>query len=306
MRRPEAIADVGIAPADVDVLLHEVLVDPPGLDNVLGDIVEDGEVGLWGEDDGHVGEIERTVLEGREHRHLDVGGTEPSVGQPRPEHRVHLRHVCAPKDEGIRVLEVVVTAHGLVHAEGAHESAHSRGHAVPCIGLDVVGAETGLHQLESGIAFPDRPLAGAEHADGGRPLLAQHLLEPVGHDVEGLVPGDRREAALLVILAILLAQERHRQAVVAVHDLGEKVALHAVEAAIDRRLDVAVRRDYPSPLGRDHDAAASAAEAAGRLGPGEPGPPGPHDETGGLGGNVHPGNRGCRGNGIGLYELAPR
>jgi hypothetical protein len=83
---------------------------------------------------------------------------------------VHLGHVRAPQHEGVGLLDVVVAAHRLVDAEGAHEAGHRRGHAVAGVGVEVVGAEAGLHQLGGGIAFPDRPLAGAEHGDGARPL----------------------------------------------------------------------------------------------------------------------------------------
>ena len=53
----------------------------------------------------------------------------------------------------------------------------------------------------------------------------------------------------------------------AVHDLGEEIALDAIEAAIDLGLDVAVGGDDAIVLGRDHHAAAGAAEAAGGLVP---------------------------------------
>ena len=135
------------------------------------------------------------------------------------------------------------------------------------IRVDVVGAEAGLVQFEGGVAFPDRPLARAEHADAARTALLQRVLELHRHDVEGFVPRYRRELAVLVVLAVGLAQHRPRQAVVAVHDLGQEIALHAVEAAIDLGLDVAMRGDDAVFLGRHHDAAAGAAEPTGRLVP---------------------------------------
>jgi hypothetical protein len=113
----------------------------------------------------------------------------------------------APQHEGVGVLDVVVAAHRLVDAEGAHEAGHRAGHAVARVGVEVVGAETGLEELGGGIAFPDGPLAGAEHADAGRAVL-QRLLPLLGHQVEGLVPADRYELAVLVVLAVLLTQQR--------------------------------------------------------------------------------------------------
>ena len=67
--------------------------------------------------------------------------------------------------------------------------------------------------------------------------------------------------------AALHAHERLGQPVGAVHDLREEVALHAVEAAVDLRLHVAVGGDHPPVLDAHHDAAAGAAEAARRLRP---------------------------------------
>ena len=102
-------------------------------------------------------------------------------------------------------------------------------------------------------------------ADG--PPFLQRGLELLGHDVEGFVPADRRELAVLVVFAVVLAQQRLRQAVLAIHDLGEEIALHAVEAAIDLGLGVAMGRHDAAVLRCDHDAAARAAKAAGRLVP---------------------------------------
>jgi len=92
--------------------------------------------------------------------------------------------------------------------------------------------------------------------------------ELVGHDLEGLLPGNRFELALLVELALAVhAQERARQAVLAVHDLGQEVALDAVEAAVHRRERVALDGHDAVVLGGHHDAAAGAAEAADGLVP---------------------------------------
>ena len=125
---------------------------------------------------------------------------------------------------------------GLVDAEGAHEARDGTGHAVAGIGVQVVGAEARLPELAGGIAFKHRPLPGAEHGNaGGAGLLERGL--PLGrHDVEGLVPTDGGELAVLVVDPVLLAQQRGGEAVLPVHDLGQEVALDAVETAVDRRL----------------------------------------------------------------------
>ena len=142
---------------------------------------------------------------------------------------------------------------------------------MPGVRIDVVGAEARFHQLGGGVALPDRPLAGAEHADRARSLGGEGLLPFHRHDVEGLIPGDRLEVAVLVERAVALAEERLGQPVVAVHDLGEEVALHAVEAAVDLGLGVAVCGDDAAVLACHHHRAAGATEAAGRLGPAQAG-----------------------------------
>ena len=158
--------------------------------------------------------------------------------------------------------------------------------------------------FERGIAFPDRPLAGAEHADAGRPALLQRGLELLRHDVEGLVPRHRRELAVLVVLAVRLAQHRLGQTVVAVHDLGEEIALHAVEAAIDLGLDVAVGRDDAVFLGRHHDAAAGAAEPARGLVPFQFADVALGDEIGGARHGRHASRQGRHRGGLEFQNLA--
>ena len=125
-------------------------------------------------------------------------------------------------------------------------------------------------------------------------MLAQRLLGLLFHDVEGLLPAHRLEFTLLVVHAILHAQQRLVEAVDAVHDFRQEVALDAVQAAIDLGLDVAVGGHHAVVAGGDHHAAAGAAEAAGRLVPVQAGhvrfgdqvAGGRHQrQTGGSGGN---------------------
>ena len=102
--------------------------------------------------------------------------------------------------------------------------------------------------------------------------------------------------------AVAHPQQRRGQPVGAVHDLGEEVALDAVEAAIDLGVDVAVGRDHAAVLDRDHDAAAGAAEPAGRLVPGELRLVARHHDVGGLGGQGDARNRGRGGGGLRLDD----
>ena len=173
---PQAVADVVVAQAERDVLGYEVAVHGVVLNDVVGDVIQDREVGLRPEGERQVGELVAAMLESGEHRHLHVRVAEAPVRDPSPQDRVHLRHVRAPQHEGIGMLDVVVAAHRLVDAEGAHEGDRGARHAVARVGIDVVGAKAGLHQLDRGVALPDGRLAGHEHADRGRALLLQRRL----------------------------------------------------------------------------------------------------------------------------------
>src|SRR5690606_38680378 len=116
-----------------------------------------------------------TMLEGRQYVDLAAFPGQATVGDAAPQDGVHLGHVRAPQHDRVGVLDVVVAAHRLVDAEGAHEAGHGRGHAVARVGVEVVGAEPRLHQLGGGVAFPLRPLAGAEHGDRVDAVLLDRL-----------------------------------------------------------------------------------------------------------------------------------
>ena len=267
--RTQAVADVGDTLEEVHVLLHEGFIHRLVLDDVVADVVEDGQVGLRLEDQFVVRQFAGTMTEGRQHVDLDVLGGQATVGDARPEDRVHLGHVRAPQREHVSSLNVVVAAHRLVDTESAHETGYGRSHAVTGIRIQAVGTQTGFPQLGGGIAFPHRPLTGTEHRHAARALVRvfQGCLDLFGHDVEGLVPGNRRELAVLVELTVLHPQHRLGQAVLAVLDLGQEVALDAVQALVDRRIRVTLGGDNTAILGADEHTATGTAVTAGALVP---------------------------------------
>ena len=63
----QAVTDVGLPALEQGVPVDEILVDASGLDDVIGDGVEQIQIGLRLEHHADVGEVERAVLEGREH-----------------------------------------------------------------------------------------------------------------------------------------------------------------------------------------------------------------------------------------------
>jgi hypothetical protein len=216
------------------VLVDEVPVDGVLLDHGAGDEVHDREVGLGLEDHLQVGEVAAAIGVGREVHDLRLGVGELPIGDPRPQDGMALRHVGAPADHGIGDLDVVVAAGGLVDPEGLDEARHGGRHAVARVGVEVVGAHAGLHELRRRVALVDRVLAGAEDGDRRGSILRVILLELLRHHVEGRVPAHGREAALLVVPAVLHAQQRPGEAILPVHDGGVEVALDAVETTIDR------------------------------------------------------------------------
>src|SRR5690606_17368469 len=171
------------------------------------------------------------------------------------------------------------------------------------IGIKVVGTKACFHQLVGGVAFPDGPLAGAEHAYGAWAALLERGLVLLLHDVKGLFPGYRLELALLVVLAVLHPQQRLGQAIAAVHDLRQEVALDAVDAAVDLGLDVAVGSNDLVVAGTDHDATTCAAEAAGRFVPTQIRCVRFGDQVGGAGGDGYAGGAGSNGSSIGFGKL---
>ena len=263
----QSVADVGLAALELDVSIDEVVIDRTALDDVMADVVEDGQIRARLEDHAVVGQFERAVFKGRKYVHFRAGLGQTAVGDPAPQDRMHLGHVRTPQHEHVGVLDVVVAAHRLVDAECAHEARDGRGHAMARIGIDVVAAEPGLVKFCGGIAFPHRPLAGSEHPDRTGPVVLEGRLPLFFHDVEGLFPRDRGELAVLVVLAVLHAQHGLGETIRPVHDLGQEVALDAVQSPIDRRIRIALGCDHPTVLHPDEHRAAHAAKSACSLVP---------------------------------------
>ena len=262
MIRAQAIADIGRGAVEAHMGIDEVPVHLIVGDQIVGDVVEDRQVGLGLKDNAMIGQLEAAMFKGGQYMDLAARPGQTGVGQARPEDGVVLGHVRPPQDEGVGVLEIVVAAHRLVGAEGAHETDHGGGHAMARIRVDVVGAEARLVKFGGGITLVNGPLAGAKHAHPRGDLLrrlALVLLQALldrgfpfdGHEVEGLVPGDGLEITLLVILAMLLAQQRLGQPVLAIHDFGQEVALDAVQTPIDRRVRITLGGDHAAVLGPD-------------------------------------------------------
>ena len=106
------------------MLAEEVLVNRVVLYNVVSDVVEDHQVRLWRKHHPVVRQLKATVLEGGQHGDVNIRIGETTVGDARPEDRVHFRHVGAPQNKRIGMLDIVVAAHRFVHAKGTHKAYH--------------------------------------------------------------------------------------------------------------------------------------------------------------------------------------
>ena len=215
---------------------------------------------------------------------------------------MHLGHVGTPEYEGIGVFQVIVAAHRLIDAEGAHKATYRRGHAVTGIGVDVVRQESSFEQLGSGVTFPDGPLSRTEHADRGGSFLFDCGFELLGHDIEGCIPGDRGEFAFFIIFAIGHPQHRTGQSIFPIHDLGQEVALDAVQPLVDRSIGVALGGYHATLLGPNKDATAGTAKAAGCFVPTNFSVAGFCQQVGCRGGNGNPCCDGRGSNGIAFHE----
>ena len=59
------ITDVGIAKPEIRVLFDEVVINPLGFDDVVGDVIQNREIGLWREYQIHIRQVEAPVSERR-------------------------------------------------------------------------------------------------------------------------------------------------------------------------------------------------------------------------------------------------
>ena len=271
VRGTHAVADVDGAGRKDAVLADEVGVVGLAADDFAGEIVGDGEIGVGLEDDLDVGHARGEIGVRREVHDARFLVRELAVGDAAPEHGVRFGHVVAPEHHRVALFDVAVDVGRFIDAEGLIKAHHGRGHAKACVGVDVVAAETGLHELARHVGFGNRVLARAHDRNALGALLFIDAAELALHLVEGLLPGDGFELAVFVVLAVGAAHQRLREAVLTVEDLGVEVALDAVEAAVDRRIGVALGGDDTPVEGAYLQAAARAAEAADALSPDDAG-----------------------------------
>ena len=118
----QTVTDVRHTFTQINVLAKEILVDRIVLNDVVSDVVEDHQIGLRREDHAVIRQLKAAVLESGEHRDINIGIGQTTVGDARPQDRVHLRHIRAPQDESICMLDIVIAAHRFIHTKGTHKA----------------------------------------------------------------------------------------------------------------------------------------------------------------------------------------
>ncbi|MNL87916.1 hypothetical protein D3C87_2173350 [compost metagenome] len=66
------------------MLANEILIDRTAFNDVVGDVIEDQQVGLRLEYHGNIGQFETAMLEGRQHGDFHVRLAQAPVGDPAP------------------------------------------------------------------------------------------------------------------------------------------------------------------------------------------------------------------------------
>ena len=173
------------------MLFYERLVVGPALQQEVRDAIGDGQVTLRVEGQIVVAVLRRSGATRTDIDERDLLATRAAVDDPRKEHRVHLGGIVAPHDEHIAGIQVLVAAGRFVDAVAADEAGHRGGHAEARVRVDVVVRQPAFHQLLRRIALGDRPLAGPVDGEAFRSVV-----NPLGDDVQRLVPGDGLEHAV--------------------------------------------------------------------------------------------------------------
>ncbi len=179
------------------------------------------------------------------------------------EYRMHLGHIIAPGNEDIGLIDVIIAAHGLVHAETGQKPGHGTGHAQTRIGFQIVGADTAFKQLGGYVAVGNRPLPGPVHGHGVFPVAFDGFLHFAGHQVEGFLKGCFHHLAVF-------ANQRFGDSVLAIQDLDGMITLDAAQPLVDGTIGIALDGHGAVTGNTDQEAAPGAAEPAGRLFPFNP------------------------------------
>ena len=93
----------------------------------------------------------------------DTGGlvSQTAIGNTRPKHRVSFGHIVPPEEEQVCLLNIGIAVCRLVNAESLIEANHRGCHTQTRIGINVIGAETALHELARRVGFGDGVLTRA-------------------------------------------------------------------------------------------------------------------------------------------------
>ena len=78
---PQAITNIGSGLGEVDMLVDKRRVIGLVLNNVIGDVIENRQVGLWRKHHAVIGQIKAAMPEGGEHMHLTARFGQTRIGK---------------------------------------------------------------------------------------------------------------------------------------------------------------------------------------------------------------------------------
>ncbi len=259
MRRGEA-GDEGRELCEaVGVLVDVVAVDQAFANEDVGDAVEERDVGARFDgkvEVGHHRGLGDARVDDDELAWFGAGAAIDAVA----EDGVVVCDVGADQEDDVGVFHVGVGAGWAVGAEGELVAGDGGGHAEGGVAVVVACAEAELDEFAEGVELFREELAGADDAERFVAVTLLDVQNALDHGVEGLVPGDWNEHAVL-------AEQRLFGAAGSGEDVVFGEAFGAELAAVDGVVRVAADGDGLVVAHAEEHAAADRAVAAGGLDP---------------------------------------
>ncbi len=78
------------------MIFDKFLIDITGLNDVVCNVIQNGQVCLWFENNAQISQFKVAVFKDGQDGNLDVVSGESAVSQTGPENRVHLCHIGTP------------------------------------------------------------------------------------------------------------------------------------------------------------------------------------------------------------------
>jgi len=139
---------------------------------------------------------------------------------------VSFSSIRTSQEEDVRVVDIFVTTHRLILAEGRHITTNSGGHAKTGVAFDIVGLETRAEELVRRVGLLGISLSGAVERHRIGTVLFDGSLELLDDQVESIVPGS------FFKLALLVANQRLGQTALVIENLRQQETLQTEETSV--------------------------------------------------------------------------